>query len=197
MYRVLYNLSMCYIVLLSLIFLIIYYCFFKWLSLMLKNKIKVLHLIFSVIFGIYILFVLYISIFNRGNVEQSINLNIFWSYQYILKNKSIDIYYEVILNILLYVPFGLLGTNLIKGDNKKNIIKYALLFSALIEVSQGVLCLGLGEVDDIFHNILGCYVGYRLSLIMETEKFKGKGFRLVMLCGIALIYAAIWLYISS
>lgn len=196
MYRIFYDLPMCFIVLGGLFLIFVYYLVYKQIHLKLKHRQRIVYLIWTVVFCVYILFVIYVTVLNRERINQSINFEFFWSYQYILKNKSVDIYYEVVLNILLYIPFGLLGANLILSDNKKNIIKYAAFVSILIEISQIVFRLGLGEIDDIFNNILGAYVGYQLSLIMNIKLTKECLVSIFKLSVIMLVYTGIWFYIT-
>ena len=40
------------------------------------------------------------------------------------------------------------------------------VFSSVIELSQLVLKRGLCEFDDVFHNTLGCAVGYGVGVMM-------------------------------
>ena len=40
------------------------------------------------------------------------------------------------------------------------------VFSSVIELSQLVLKRGLCEFDDVFHNTLGCVIGYGVGVMM-------------------------------
>jgi glycopeptide antibiotics resistance protein len=84
---------------------------------------------------------------------------------------------EIILNILLYVPFGyLLPFTWPKLAQKKQeasgnrlthcfwsipwkVVLIGILCSTVTEVTQLVFHLGLFEYDDIFNNALGCLIG--------------------------------------
>ena len=40
------------------------------------------------------------------------------------------------------------------------------IFSSVIELSQLLLKRGLCEFDDVFHNTLGCVIGYGVGVMM-------------------------------
>ena len=40
------------------------------------------------------------------------------------------------------------------------------IFSSVIELSQLALKRGLCEFDDVFHNTLGCVIGYGVGMMM-------------------------------
>ena len=65
---------------------------------------------------------------------------------------------EVLLNIALFVPIGLLlGGFCFKT---KKVLLSGICLSGIIEVSQFAFCKGLCETDDVIHNTLGCVIGY-------------------------------------
>ena len=65
-----------------------------------------------------------------------------------------------VANVLAFVPIGLLlgcAFGRMKG------LKMLLIgggFSVLIETLQFFLKRGFAEFDDVFHNVLGCVIGY-------------------------------------
>ena len=65
---------------------------------------------------------------------------------------------EVLLNIALFMPVGLLLGGM--GMKIKRVFLCGVVLSGIIEVSQFVLCRGLCETDDLIHNSLGCVIGY-------------------------------------
>ena len=76
---------------------------------------------------------------------------------------------EILLNILLFIPVGLLGRTW-------RIIPVSAFFSAAIELSQLISHRGLFEFDDIIHNTLGTAIGYlvvvgvrKLYLVIKRE----------------------------
>lgn len=72
-----------------------------------------------------------------------------------------------ILNILLFIPFGLL-TPLIwrKMDSLVNIIGTGFLLTMLIEVSQ-LLNNRRNDIDDILLNVLGAVIGFGMFKVLD------------------------------
>ena len=83
----------------------------------------------------------------------------FWNYQD-LSGENYLFLTQVILNIVIFIPFGfLLGC----AFDRMKWVKALLIggaFSFLIEALQFILKRGYAELDDIFHNVLGCMIGY-------------------------------------
>ena len=70
-------------------------------------------------------------------------------------------------NILLFIPFGLIGGLVLKLKNKSctKIILYGLLFSIGIEVMQYITGMGrASDIDDVIFNLAGTLVGYLCSI---------------------------------
>ena len=70
-----------------------------------------------------------------------------------------------ILNILLFIPIGLLLTGALKKHNFFNVIGLGFLLSSFIEVTQLITTRGIFNIDDIIHNVLGCAIGYLCFLL--------------------------------
>jgi len=79
------------------------------------------------------------------------NLELFWSYKNMLMAPGMTYFEEIVLNIVLFVPFGFLPIILFEKLNSiKVIVPLAFMFSLYIELSQLVLKIGLFEFDDLF-----------------------------------------------
>lgn len=65
---------------------------------------------------------------------------------------------EVLLNMTLFVPIGLLLGGI--GFKTKKILLLGICLSGIIEVSQFAFCKGLCETDDVMHNSVGVFLGY-------------------------------------
>lgn len=89
----------------------------------------------------------------------------FWSYHAILFGTDITILYQVIANIIMFIPIGILLPYSFKIRKLTILIGFSL--SCLFEVMQLVLRCGLFEFDDIMHNTLGTFIGYVLYLLIE------------------------------
>ena len=83
----------------------------------------------------------------------------FWSYRAIIDGKT-DLLTQNIANVGAFVPIGLL---LGCAFGRMKWWKALLLgggFSLLIEVLQLMFKLGFAEFDDVFHNVIGCAIGF-------------------------------------
>lgn len=116
-------------------------------------------------FLIYLLIVLHITIFSREPEERRIDTELFRSYRLLFVEKN-DFYYgQIVCNILMTVPFGILIPLLNpKIRSFMKILLSGLLFSLIIELVQYFTGRGLFEVDDLFNNTVGAIIGYLLFL---------------------------------
>jgi glycopeptide antibiotics resistance protein len=87
-----------------------------------------------------------------------------------------ELIWEVLLNVLLYIPIGLLIGFISTPPKWWKPFLFGLFFSSLIEVLQFVFKKGLCELDDVFHNVLGCMIGYwcLIAISQIAKKYKDK-----------------------
>lgn len=91
--------------------------------------------------------------------ERHIEIMPFWNYSNIWNRVDYPAdLIEVLLNVALFVPIGLLLGGI--GFKTKKILLSGIFLSGIIEVSQFAFCKGLCETDDVMHNTLGCVIGY-------------------------------------
>jgi glycopeptide antibiotics resistance protein len=76
------------------------------------------------------------------------------------------------MNVVVFVPVGLLAALVIY--NKLKLFKaglftvaFGLFISASIEALQFFLERGFSELDDVFHNTIGCLIGFMIVAIIE------------------------------
>lgn len=102
----------------------------------------------------------------------------FWSYRSLFKSTTTSLLNEIILNIALFIPVGMLSGALVSKGTKKQhwltVFLFGIGLSIGIELLQFVFKKGSFEFDDIFHNTLGCLLGFFIWLGMAklTEQFK-------------------------
>lgn len=130
----------------------------------------------AIIFGmhgklliIYTGAILMVTLFIRESTLQSTVAPVpFWSWAEVVYNHNFAILYQILLNILLFVPFG----GLLKMTFRKIRLSVGwlvgFLFSMAIEVCQLVFHLGLFEWDDMLHNSLGCLMGCVVVLAVQA-----------------------------
>ena len=91
--------------------------------------------------------------------ERHIEIMPFWNYSNIWNRVDYPAdLIEVLLNVALFVPIGLLLGGI--GFKTKKILLSGIFLSGIIEVSQFAFCKGLCETDDVMHNSVGAFLGY-------------------------------------
>ena len=115
-----------------------------------------------ILLAVSVLLILFATVLFRVPNPQKPQLELFWSYKaWFAGNASLG--REIVLNILLFVPFGF-SMALI---TKKNwvVIVAALVLTAATEIIQLVFGLGLFEWDDIINNTLGAVTGVMMARV--------------------------------
>ena len=117
----------------------------------------------------WLFFVLGIAVlFREANAERAVRLIPFGSYfniadhSYLLEVAAINL-----LNVILFVPIGMLLGCGYHDINWKCVILIGVCFSVLIEILQLLFKKGLCEVDDVIHNVLGCVIGYGIFQVVR------------------------------
>ena len=170
---------------------------------LLSNRHRLLRTISILIFILYMLANLSTTLLFRENSSHAnFNLSLFWSYR-----RSLALFSEsgegihlsvthwsllkqIILNILLYIPFGYLlpfaWPKLLQNKGRKSrlrsvgrfrpfpwiVVLIGMTLSIATEFAQLLFKSGLFEFDDILNNTLGCLIGvflYQL-LLQKNEK---------------------------
>lgn len=112
------------------------------------------------------------------------NFNPFWSYNAI-KNGREDLVAENIMNVVVFVPVGLLlGLITLKMRNVWRtriariaiVIGVGLIISISIEAMQYFFYRGFAETDDVMHNTLGCLIGFMIVVLIERLWLLLKGY---------------------
>ena len=73
-----------------------------------------------------------------------------------------DVYAEVILNEILFMPIGFSLPNVICGRFRRPVLisaAFSFLLSLTAEALQYALAIGHSEVDDLIFNTLGAFIG--------------------------------------
>lgn len=126
----------------------------------------------------YFIILLYLTLLSRRtHSEMQMELAFLWEYRLALKGE-IGWVFQILNNILLFVPMGVLygAAGAIKKERKIINWKYALCIGVCssfgIEVLQLILKLGLFELDDIFNNTIGMLLGFvfwKMSLKLKLK----------------------------
>lgn len=118
--------------------------------------------IWGIVLSLYLALLISGTILNRSmRDEYSVQLSPFWSYRELLKERDINLAIQIVNNILMFVPWGILFPTVFKSMQKVWCnIGSAFLFSFALETIQLIFKCGLFEIDDMFNNTLGAVVGY-------------------------------------
>lgn len=105
--------------------------------------------------------------FSRGSFFSSYSLQPFYSYIEAWNQWSISGWRNIILNILMFVPFGFLLPLWHKRLQKAWLtVLCGFLFSLIIELIQLVGSLGVFETDDLINNTFGAWLGYGAVMLV-------------------------------
>ena len=104
----------------------------------------------------YVIFIFYMTLWHRETGYARSRFDLFWSYRQFLFDAGLR--QSIINNIWLFVP---LGAFLYKPGSKRFLLPVVL--SIAIEVIQYFTGIGLCELDDVFGNSIGGFIGYSLA----------------------------------
>ncbi|RDU23664.1 VanZ family protein [Anaerosacchariphilus polymeriproducens] len=167
-------------VVLAVFILITYSIIYKKI---LKGKKRITRgaMLWITVFICYLVVVTGVTMLSRGSWYDNAKVQpLFYSYKEAWNSFSLGEWRNIILNILLFVPFGFLLPLGIKWFQKFwKICLAGFLFTLLIETSQLLLKRGIFEVDDLFDNTIGTMIGYGCfamvllvtSLIKREKKY--------------------------
>ena len=111
--------------------------------------------------------VLFLTVLGRRSKDgfYGINLDLFCSYREIFEGNSHANLTSVLQNILMFVPIGFTLSVVFKNKHRFIIpLLISIGLSLLIETSQLLLQSGYFELDDLFNNTLGGFIGIVLYL---------------------------------
>ena len=100
------------------------------------------------------------TLLTRNPGERIIKYIPLWSWYDVITKGNVRLLKQITLNCILLFPMGVLLP--LAAGKRISVWRGFMLgfaFSALIETSQLVFCLGWFEWDDMLHNGLGCMMG--------------------------------------
>ncbi len=143
-----------------------------------KKRLSIGKLVLLMIFLVY-LAVVFGAVFGSragGFWQTKIHLQPFSSYREAWYTFSVKAWRNLILNILMFLPMGVL-LPLVFQKCRKFWVTYLAGFgiSVLIEFVQFVTRRGVVEFDDVFNNTLGTMIGYGFFAIVFAIILRRKG----------------------
>jgi glycopeptide antibiotics resistance protein len=124
---------------------------------MMRKRIVILSLIayVAVLFSVTV-------VFRESSDKCTIRLDLFKD----LNNPGPDGYRDLILNIVCFIPVGLLVGLLLEKQRLAKALLVGLLVSLTIEFSQLIWHRGVFDVNDLFNNALGALIGGGIAWFM-------------------------------
>lgn len=135
-----------------------------------QKKIKPLRIFGWLLLGSYIVIVLGATLLARSEAwEAGSILPLFYSYRDAWVNFSAAAWRNIILNVCMFVPLGLLLPMMIKYFRSfwKTYLA-GFLFTLCIEGIQLLGRRGIFELDDILHNTVGMMIGYGIYAVVAA-----------------------------
>lgn len=132
--------------------------------------------IYLCMYSCYLTGLLMITLLNRTpRNKHTIAPFPFWSYWEMLLNHDAALLIQVIGNVAVFLPWGLLLPCLLKKEESLKYVGISAFFTSVtIEAIQAVGKLGLCEVDDVIHNTLGAVLGYVLYRYILKKNILSK-----------------------
>lgn len=144
---------------LLLIFCIVAVVLFTW------RGIKAWRWLVGLLLLEYVVVLLYVTvIFRDAEKVAGYNFKPFWTYGEIAKGIRDDLLPQVIMNVAVFVPIGIMTGFVTQNRVLRNrwmiVIGLGIGLSVGIEIIQFLFSKGFAELDDIMHNTLGCIIGF-------------------------------------
>lgn len=138
------------------------------------NKKRILQTLSTVLFVIYTIFVVWMTLLKREPRVRArvIEPEMFWAFRGWIngapdgKQESM----QYIQNVLFFIPFGFL----FPWKKWKPVFMSALMTSAIIEATQYIFNLGWCELDDVISNTVGALTGFGCYVIVQKLIYKGE-----------------------
>lgn len=105
-------------------------------------------------------------VFRNSSDRKPIELELFWSYNSILRGERY-LLYENIMNVIMFIPIGLILGCLLSLTRWWVALLIGIIISATIELLQLGFCRGLCELDDLIHNTAGCLIGLLMTIVVK------------------------------
>lgn len=122
----------------------------------------------------YTLFLLYLMFFGMGRTQMEDNLltvePIFSTINFIKGCISWkDIVMIVVGNVVMFIPFGLLGWIFPELKDLKSLLFTFISTITIVEAIQYFTRMGIFEVDDIILNTFGVFLGFLMRRFAESK----------------------------
>ena len=145
-------------------------------------------------FTCYLLVILGATALSRGAVyENAIRLRLFYSYLDAWNDFSLTEWRNIILNILMFVPLGMLLPHIHRAFCQARWTYLAGLgLTLLIEMTQLIFKCGIFELDDLMNNLAGAMIGYGFYRMIKDLRDKRNLLYQIPLAAVAAVF--VWIF---
>ena len=129
-------------------------------------------MIYGVLLSLNCSFVFVMTLFRRSvGADFDFRAKPFESYYIAFAEGGIEVMQQIIINIMMFVPFGFLLPCCFKLYEKyRYVLITAVIASVSIELLQLILKIGLFETDDVINNVFGVMIG--LGIYVAAKKMR-------------------------
>lgn len=94
--------------------------------------------------------------------------------QYVKNAHSFDDWFfkNLACNIIMFMPYGFLVPLFSKKNKWWQILIFGIILSVLIEVIQGLLGIGISDIDDVILNSFGLLIGFGIYKLIYSVALK-------------------------
>jgi glycopeptide antibiotics resistance protein len=126
--------------------------------------------LFRTVFAVYLLFLLWLVLFK-------FTLHIFDTFNFPIRGLNLIPFeavtqyswIDMVLNILFFVPFGLLLSVNLKQTPFGRKLAYIFLFSLIVEIIQYIFAIGITDITDVLANTTGGLLGLVLYGVTHSN----------------------------
>lgn len=124
--------------------------------------------VFSVVVVVEVVVLILSSTVFLRELDEGVGYNLtpFWSYRMPSRDLQNSMYVENLMNVLMFIPLGIALECSFRDMTWKRVFFFAWGLSFSIEILQFILKKGFAEFDDVFHNVLGCLIGFGICKVV-------------------------------
>lgn len=141
-----------------------------------RYTIHTISIVWGILLSLSCSFIFVMTLFGRkiGAVSQY-RVIPFETYYHVFIEEDMEVLLQLLVNVLMFVALGVVLPCCFQYFEKlKNIVRVLLGCSLAIELIQFTFEMGLFEIDDIVHNVLGAIIGLGLYRMCDMLR-RGLG----------------------
>ena len=100
-----------------------------------------------------------------------LELETFWTYKAVVAHTPGVSVWDIVLNVVLFVPLGLLVKSLYTNMRLWKMALIAVCCSVFIETNQYFFEKGIAQIDDVMHNTIGALFGWGIAKLVQSAWF--------------------------